>query len=535
MIVFGQQTRRVRPAEVMSRLCFMPARDALIEFGEVESAAADLLSPECDAPNHLIDRMRAISIALAHRLLGEAREWEPVSLPSELIVSTAEGYAWYGLAPEQYAEAAADFTKEKHPGRALVIGIRSIGASLSAVVSAVLEHYGCRTHSCTVRPRGHPFDRRLHLSPEMGERWQAAAYDYALVVDEGPGLSGSSFFSVARALTDLGWRSERIVFFPSHRTDGASLIAAEARAGWTRQPQYTAVPAHLADARDLSAGKWRELFYAGEGTAPAVQPQHERRKFLRGGHLLKFAGFGPYSDGKLDRARALWAAGFAPRPVTLEDGYLITEFLPGRPLADGARPAGLLDRIADYLAFRANAFPSGAPVPFERDLEMIRINVGEALGEEWLRCLETLEQWRVNIEDAATVEIDGRMLPFEWLETAQGLVKTDAIDHHADHFFPGCQDIAWDLAGSIVEFALDDSARNELIDRYIAATHDEGVRMRLKFYLIAYTSFRVGYSHMSAAALGAVPDGQKFRHLQQRYEGILRAQISSLESHAHGR
>ncbi|MBZ5585043.1 MAG: hypothetical protein LAQ30_23105, partial [Acidobacteriia bacterium] len=45
--------------------------------------------------------------------------------------------------------------------------------------------------------------------------------------------------------------------------------------------------------------------------------------------------------------------------------------------------------------------------------------------------------WRAAVEDGAAIALDGRMLRHEWLETARGYMKADALDHHDDHFFPG--------------------------------------------------------------------------------------------------
>ncbi len=56
------------------------------------------------------------------------------------------------------------------------------------------------------------------------------------------------------------------------------------------------------------------------------------------------------------------------------------------------------------------------------------------------------------------------MLPHEWIRTASGFLKTDAVDHQDDLFFPGCQDIAWDIAGAIVEFGI---PREALVSEYL--------------------------------------------------------------------
>ena len=54
--------------------------------------------------------------------------------------------------------------------------------------------------------------------------------------------------------------------------------------------------------------------------------------------------------------------------------------------------------------------------------------------------------------------VDGRLQPWEWIVTRQGvLLKTDASSHGDDHFLPGPTDIAWDLAGVIVDWDLDET------------------------------------------------------------------------------
>src|SRR5690606_15408624 len=52
------------------------------------------------------------------------------------------------------------------------------------------------------------------------------------VVDEGPGLSGSSLASVARWLFEQGVESRRIRFFPSHAGRPGPCASLETRALW---------------------------------------------------------------------------------------------------------------------------------------------------------------------------------------------------------------------------------------------------------------------------------------------------------------
>jgi hypothetical protein len=104
-----------------------------------------------------------------------------------LNLKTPEGFAFYALYPEQYIEAALAWMGA-HPGGqeggVLVVGIRSIGTTLAAVVTAVLQAHRWTAHTITVRPYGHPFDRRLAL-----DRSLASQARWALVVDEGPPVS----------------------------------------------------------------------------------------------------------------------------------------------------------------------------------------------------------------------------------------------------------------------------------------------------------------------------------------------------------
>ena len=70
-----------------------------------------------------------------------------------------------------------------------------------------------------MRPEGHPFDRILRWSDKQLAWFAKASRADAMfvIVDEGPGLSGSSFLSVAEALCDAGVpagtnRSHALVF-----------------------------------------------------------------------------------------------------------------------------------------------------------------------------------------------------------------------------------------------------------------------------------------------------------------------------------
>ena len=135
---------------------------------------------------------------------------------AQVIVKVPEGFEFYSLYPEQYISAARHFlhagaAPDRGEQRALVLGIRSIGTTLSAVVKVALENSGWHVKRMTVRPHGHPYERKVELQISRGE-----SFDWALIVDEGPGISGSSMAAVAQSLQQAGLPREAIVFLPGH-------------------------------------------------------------------------------------------------------------------------------------------------------------------------------------------------------------------------------------------------------------------------------------------------------------------------------
>jgi hypothetical protein len=472
VIVYAEREEVVDTRAFLHRIATTSdPQERFILQGQLETAIADVLCPGFD---DVVD------------LAG------PV--PERITIRPPEGYAFYALYPEMYAEAAQRFVRAHEPALCVVIGIRSIGTSLATVV-AEAAHAAWRF---TVRPRGHPFHRELHLSEALERRIREHRDSWFLIVDEGPGLSGSSFMSVAAKLEQLGIPSERVVLFPSHNPDPGGLLSPHARDNWARYrsfvepfPPERFVPA---GARDISGGLWRELLYGDAAEFPAVQPQHERRKYLSEGCLWKFAGLGHFGRSRYERAQRL--AAYCPRPCSLHNGFLVTEWVEGSPAALNGQ---LLDAMARYLAHLRTEFPTGEPVPGEALERMIEVNTG-------LRVHAPLE--------GTVVAVDGRMLPQEWIETDGGYVKADALDHHDDHFFPGCQDIAWDIAGAAVEWNFHPDA---LLDRYLRLQHDPGLRHRIPFYVTAYRAYRAGYCKLALEPVRGTPEEQRFRTLLSKY------------------
>src|SRR5207237_5292952 len=114
----------------------------------------------------------------------------------------------------------------------------------------------------------------------------------------------------------------------------------------------------------------------------------------------------------------------------------------------------------------------------------------------------------------------------EWLLQADGrILKTDAISHGDDHFFPGPTDIAWDLAGAIAEWQMDSQAADFLLARFAQLSGDDP-RPRFPAFLLAYTVFRMGYCKMALSAEAGSPEEIRLRQAYQHYRGEAQRQLA---------
>jgi hypothetical protein len=569
MIVYRRQHREVEPAGLLRnlehdvlRLGSHPGHpeivSLLIDLGVAESGVLDAVNPNLDDVSDLDGRFGAAALLAGHLLVtswrgrrqdlairgaelaGQIDEIRSLPLPARCSISDPEGYAQYGVWPEAYAASTLRLVRELRPTRAVCLGLRSIGTSLSAVVAATLQVEGCPIERHTLRPRGHPFERRPALGPRLAARLsEASERSHFLIVDEGPGLSGSSFAGVAEALSALGIPDERIVFLPSWDTDGTSLRSEVARRRWGRHPRFVttyrpiwpapAWPSDLpndADLTDFSAGRWRRHLLPAGRAWPAVHPQHERRKVVAGRRWYAFAGLGRFGARTLELQAALADARLSPRPFGLDQGMLCRKMVRATPLTAAAVDTATLARVAEYLAYRARCHPADADERGEL-VEMVLLNVGEAGGAELARLVRRRLRTSGFPGHASPIALDGRMQPHEWLRTSTGILKVDATDHHADHFYPGTGDVAWDLAGAMVELELGDDGRATLVRQYRAQSRDRDITRRLPGYLLAYLAFRIGYAGLAEETLAGSDDGRRFARLKRRYVATLERELGA--------
>jgi hypothetical protein len=484
---------------------------------EFDEAGCDRRSPAATAiamTMHSLARSVCTSWDSGFAELSRAPDFQdPGPLPGEVRLRIPEGFAFYAVYPEAYIDAARRLSLTAPPR---VIGIRSIGTSLAAVAAAALG----APPPVTVRPVGDPFERRISVSRELA-RDLLSGNAHFVIVDEGPGQSGSSFAAVAGWLSDNGVPDDRIALLPSHAGPPGPAASDERRRWWItvqREPADFAdrwsalIGSWFADRigpideppQDISGGAWRPLLYRRETEWPTVVPAWERRKFLvrSGGErfLVKFAGLGRIGEEKLAIARALHSEGLTPEPVSLMHGFLVERWCEdAAPIRAGDKP---VREIARYIGMRAELLPamSGSGASADELLTMIRRNLSVEFGAKFASALDA---WNARVGELERrilrVRTDNRMEPQEWLRSSAGaLIKTDALDHHCGHDLVGCKDVAWDVAGAICEFALGSSEQRALIAAVEDSANRSIDRELLAFYRVAYAAFRLGQARLGA-------------------------------------
>lgn len=594
MLVYGRQEYQARLGTVLQHLATRAARTRadslddlrmlLIQTGQLEQGVED--SPEMAAARRLVqsvnqlteqaallflrawsDTNPSLAVPPVHstrRLADFCAELRALQGPhtAALTIKMPEGFEYYALFPEQYCVSALRWAADHAgtwPKRAAVIGIRSIGTSLSALVAAVLSAQGWQVQRRTVRPTGHPFAREVTLD---GADFEACPC--AVIVDEGPGLSGSSMAATARALAETGIRD--LSFLPGHAGAPGSAATPETRQWWAETPCYVTgledlrwsgltIPQLLATrsrqlrrekaasegetVEDLSAGLWRQRAFPNGTNWPAALARFERTKYLcpaaNGAALLwKFAGLGcawPGGKTSLELALEQMAARVQSRlvPEVLESfrGFIATPWIEGTRLSgrDLQDPA-VLAHAGHYLCQSAGQPLDGqeAHASLARLKEMLYANTRESLGEA---AAEQTRIWAKGLRPSAPIASygDGRLAPHEWVRTPTGaLLKTDPTGHDLDHTLVGKQPLLWDLAGLLVEWDLSPKAAAPLLCSVSAA----GIPVppeALAFYQMSYAAFRLG---MTTLCAGELPPGSEEWNRLERASAAYRGKLEPL-------
>jgi hypothetical protein len=430
-----------------------------------------------------------------------------------LTLKVPEGFAFYALYPEQYHATSKSWVSAHSSAEnrsALVLGLRSIGTTLSAVVATTLRQRGWQVTRVTARPSGHPFSRQMEIAPEV-----TAGMSYALVVDEGPGLSGSSFAAAAEALLRNGFAADKIFFFPSHPHEPGLHSPPHVREIWERIPRY--IPAadnkfwngktapevlcqrasaqsntSVSALHDIGGGKWREFAFSSPSQWTAVAPAFERPKFLLemsdGTRLLwKFTRLSnPYP---VERCASPFR-----RPPMLDTclGYTLFSWIEGERLQLAEMDSQFAARLGQHINQSALPFDEAEQRQyFQRLRQMAEFNTRESLGDVAVARLEELSKLA---EEIQTRDVpcygDGRLAPHEFIRTASGeIFKVDEDGPYGDHTIIGPQPILWDIAGAIIEWNMNECSANALLKQIPS---EDKYKAALPFYCASYAAFRAG-------------------------------------------
>ncbi|HZU33665.1 MAG TPA: hypothetical protein VFB79_21305 [Candidatus Angelobacter sp.] len=539
LLVFREGRKTVSGTELRSRLVeellcsgSRPTEEQLMRTlllaGELECGVADAGS-DCaffieTITDHLAQALRlscspnsqpfhgTYFSANSEKLLVDLREQ---SIPETLTVSTPEGFAYYGLHPLAYAERVTEI--ENCANDLAVIGIRSIGTTLSAVVTAAARIRGMQAKRITVRPQGHPYNRVAEFTAEQQEFIRSAVSRNAtfVIVDEGPGLSGSSFLAVAEAAEAAGASREKIVLLCGHEPNADALCTMDGARRWKRFRSLAVANGPLLPMGAeifIGGGEWRRKHFTSEHEWPAAWTSFERLKYLTAGHparMFKFVGIGHYGDQVFERESKVAEAEFGPLPRKEVHGFISYPWINGHPMRAAELSPSVIARLAEYCAYRVQAF-------VERQMDISPL---QQMAEH------NLHELKINLPMALRVKrpviADGKMQPYEWILNKEGqMLKTDSGSHGDDHFFSGATDIAWDLAGAIIEWRMNGEQKKKFLDLYCSISGDDA-QGRINDYICAYAVFRSAYCLMAANAMNGSDEQVRLEKASAEYQALL--------------
>ena len=540
--------------ELASRITRLPAepgidalRELVVACGQVEQAGHDALAGKRDHRAHpFVARLHAMTDQAArafHSLwvrgapLDGTTRWQApktyvhalkrdiVARPESVraVLKVPEGFAYYGLFPEQYCAAAWAWIAKWRPkvrGTVLVIGVRSVGTTLSAIVSAALESAGMAAERITVRPLGPSFARELTLEPTVIKDVAAA-----IVVDEGPGLSGSSMAAVGTALERAGLPRHSIAFICGHDRGPGPKATTETRAFWKTVPSFSMPVAspifggrslhnHLADeltkllgssVEPLPEDDWRKLAYVDTRDWPPSPNQLLAPRFRvrtpTGVIALEFGGTATI-DGRTMASQAIAQyeqrtfAGYAPAPIGIVSGYVARHWLEGVALRSRDIEPGLLVSLAHYVTAMAGAPLDTATLAAAQlaRASWAYDNLAEALGESAAqRAAAYVEAGSVLPLSWTRAAFEYDLAPQHWMRTRDGAIaKIGGPGHAHGSTVVGIQPVLWDVVSLLIEWNLgraDARAVVGAIERELGASLP---RPALRAFMLSYIAFKIG-------------------------------------------
>lgn len=527
-------------------------RELFITFCEFHTAAADKIFEKEEYNHPIITRFSHAELSLALMLYysWKKKKKDPLQylniflkyfeklshgeLPGKLAGKLPEGYAFYGHYPEAFFLSAEKFYKDYSPETVYCIGIRSIGISFAAAAAAYLDDKGCSIHLTSVRTRGDYENRYISIDPSYLVKLNSNKNAYYLIADEGSGLSGSSFDITAEFLSSRGISDNKIIFLSTSGADSKDLKHKSYHTSfdelWINSGKLKEL-IETDNLTDLSCGKWKDVIsVSNDGIV--IDPDEEKKKFLTekedGKYLVKFIGLGSHGKDIYTRLKKLSESGFVPDVIKYTGGFLISKFILGEPLNQASHSKEFLKFAADYFSFIEENFKSEPSKNPDELFEMILENIKETMGEEWCATINEHHDSFINHIRKEASYIDRNIHPYEWIKSSERFYKTDAAEHSHDQRFPGCQNIAWDIAGFLIDFQLKEEEINYFLsffkkERFPNLVND------LPYYYIAYLSYRIGYLSIKSDIYKNSEYGDKFLKLKEQVSCQLKEKIKNLQ------
>ncbi len=217
---------------------------------------------------------------------------------------------------------------------------------------------------------------------------------------------------------------------------------------------------------------------------------------------------------------------FVPPVLGLRDGILYTEWLQQQPGAGDVRlnRDSWIDTTAAYVAARTRLLSlpkrrAPGKAVHENGLELLAESFGRAYGRFVLDIpmRSWIQQRLYRLQCPFPTLIDGNMGHAEWIESKLGPLKTGYYGHGLGKTQLNAIDPAYDLAETILSFALSPEEEGRLIRRYVEYSGDAEVGQRLfvNKLLAGLWTMESAQEHL----FGVMQTGQRQQELHRRFLG----------------
>jgi len=439
------------------------------------------------------------------------------------------------------------YPDRSHP--ILLFGLRTAGTYFSALLRSFLKAEGYQqVASLTVQPKKGPSRR------ERKELTSYAEQGFTIVIVDDPPHTGGTIVLAVDIARQAGFDLARIkALVPTHlatpdwaKTLPDRLVITLEPERWRKQQLLDPknVEKRLAEyftwqgfsdvrvvdsrrADELNAGlqngsnrkRGATLKRIFEVQLATPQGENETRYVLAKSVGLGYLGYQAF-------LAAHRLSDFVPPVLGLRDAILYTEWLPQQPGAGDIRSDrdSWIDTTAAYVAARSRQMRlpkrrSPGKAVHENGLELLAASFGRAYGRFVLDIpmRSWIQQRLYRLHCPFPTLIDGNMGYAGWIEGKFGPLKTGYYGHGLGKTQLNAIDPAYDLAETILSFALSPEEEGRLICRYVEYSEDAEVGQRLLI-----NKLLAGLWTMQSAQdnlFGAMQTGQRQQELHRRFLG----------------